>query len=246
MQREERPPVRILRHVATVNDRQQHQHEANHRNFSDLARADKAHVDAHEQGDRDGGGDGEQPPRAVGQGFYHHQRQRRQDDDHHPQRAEHGDHPGECTQLLLGHFPQRTSVAACGDEQHQEILHRAGQHNADQDPDGSRQEAHLRGQNRPHQRPGAGDGGKVVAEQHPFVGGHIVQAVVVTFCRGQTAVVQFKDLVGNEPAVEAIGDAVAGDGGDHQPNGVDMFAAAERQHGEGEGADQRHQQPDKS
>ena len=49
--------------------------------------------------------------------------------------------------------------------------------------------------------------------------------------------VQFENIAGDKQAVEAISDAVTGDSGYHQPDCVDVFAAAEGQHGESARAD---------
>ena len=48
---------------------------------------------------------------------------------------------------------------------------------ADEDPQEAGQKAELRRQHRADERPGAGDGGEVVAEEHPAVGGDEVLAV---------------------------------------------------------------------
>ena len=80
---------------------------------------------------------------------------------------------------VLDQVAQRAAVAARRDEQDDEVLHRAGEHHAGQDPQRARQVAHLRGEHRADQRAGAGDGREVVAEQHVLVGGHVVEAVVV-------------------------------------------------------------------
>jgi hypothetical protein len=52
-----------------------------------------------------------------------------------------------------------------------------------------------------------------VTEHHVFVGRDVVEAVVVALGRGLAAVVELKDLLGEELAVEAIGDEVDADRG---------------------------------
>ena len=91
----------------------------------------------------------------------------------------HGDGAGDRAQLGADHVAERAAVAPRGEEQDSHVLHRAGEHDAGQDPQRAGQVAHLRGQHRPDQRAGAGDGGEVVAEQHVPVGRHVVEAVVV-------------------------------------------------------------------
>ncbi len=59
-----------------------------------------------------------------------------------------------------------------------EVLHRAAEDDADDQPDRAGQEAELRGERRPDERPGAGDGREVMAEEHPLRRRHEVAAVV--------------------------------------------------------------------
>ena len=67
--------------------------------------------------------------------------------------------------LAADHLAERAAVAPRREEQHQHVLHRAGEHHADEDPERARQVAHLRREHRADQRSGAGDGGEVMAEQ---------------------------------------------------------------------------------
>ena len=84
---------------------------------------------------------------------------------------------------------ERPAMAHRGD-QHGEVLHASGQHRADQEPEKSRRKSELRRQRRAHQRPGAGDGGKVMSEQHPLRRGHIVVPVFIGVRRSDAAVVE--------------------------------------------------------
>ena len=59
-----------------------------------------------------------------------------------------------------------------------EVLHRAAEHDADEDPERAGQVAELRRERRADQRPGPGDGREVMAEDDPAVGRHEVAAVV--------------------------------------------------------------------
>ncbi len=63
-------------------------------------------------------------------------------------------------------------------------MHAAGEYRSGHNPYGAGQITHLGGQNRTDQRTGSGDGGEMVAEHHPTVGGHVVHAVVEIFGRG--------------------------------------------------------------
>lgn len=67
---------------------------------------------------------------------------------------------------FFNQFAKRTAIAAGRNKQHHKVLYRPSQHHAGEDPDHPRQVAHLRGEHRAHQRPRAGNGGKMVTEQH--------------------------------------------------------------------------------
>ena len=55
------------------------------------------------------------------------------------------------------------------DAEDDEVVHGAAHGDADEDPQEARQEAELRRQHRADERPGAGDGREVVAEEHPLL-----------------------------------------------------------------------------
>ena len=86
------------------------------------------------------------------------------------------------------------------------------------------QEPELRGQRRPDQRPGAGDGGEVVAEEHPLRRRHEVAAVVQPLGGRGAPRIEVEYGLGDEPRVETIGHGVGADGGHHQPRGADRLA----------------------
>ena len=87
---------------------------------------------------------------------------------------------------------------------------------ADEDPDEPGQKAELRRQHRADERAGAGDGGEVVAEQHPAVGGHEVLAVGEAVRRGDARVVEDEDARGDECGVEAVADGERAQRHDHE------------------------------
>ena len=151
--------------------------------------------------------------------------------------------PAVGAELHLDHFAERLAVAADRREQHDEVLHRAGDHDAGKNPQRAGQEAHLRRQHRADQRAGAGDRREVVSEQHPPVGGHVVHPVVVALGRRLPRVVQPQDLVGDEFAVEPIGDEVDADRGGHQPDRADVLAAAQCERGKRKRADDGYHRP---
>ena len=80
--------------------------------------------------------------------------------------------------------------------------------------------APLRGQHRPDQRSGPGNGGEVVAEQHDPLGGMIVHAVAQPMGGRRVVVVQDGHLGRQEGPVEPIGDRKRRQRHDHQPQRV--------------------------
>ena len=218
-----RRPGRAFRHPAAGNDGEHQHHQANHRHLANAPGAQIANIDPHENRQRDGKGYGVSPPRAVGQRFHHDHRQYREDN-HHDHKAGHQrQYAGGRAHFLFHQFAERTSVAASGDEQHHKILYRPGQHHARENPDHSRQVAHLRRQHRADQRPRAGNGRKMVAEQHFFVGRNVVEAVVVTHRRGHARRVDRQYIFSDIQAVEAIGDQIDADCRDDNPQRVNLF-----------------------
>ncbi len=220
-------PDRVGGDLPAQPDRTQQQQHADDRDFTDAARADVAHVDAHEHRDRDGRHDRENAPRALGQGLDHDQRQHCEDDDHDQEAAEQRDGAGNAAHFLAHHVAQGAPVAPGGEEQDHEVLHRTGQHHAGDQPERAGQVAHLRRQHRPDQRPRAGNGREVVAEKNVFVGRDVVQAIVVEHGRRGPARIELHHVVGDEEAVVAVGDQVDGDCRDDDPEGVDRLSAAQ-------------------
>ena len=85
-------------------------------------------------------------------------------------------------------------------------MHRAGEADADDEPDQPGRVAELRREHRADERTGAGDRGEVMAEQHPAAGRMIVLAVVQRVRRRDARVVERHDPRGDEGAVVAVGD----------------------------------------
>ncbi len=125
-------------------------------------------------------------------------------------------------------------------------MHAAGNHRADENPQHAGQIAELRGQHRPDQRPGAGDGGKVMAKEHPFVGGIIVVAVVEQVGWCDVPVIQCQNFGCNKCRVETVGQNINADRGDQNPDRVDLFLYPNQpcRHGKGKSAHQRQNSPE--
>ncbi|MNB93229.1 hypothetical protein D3C75_403500 [compost metagenome] len=219
-------PHRIRGNLPAEPDGTQQQQHADHRDLTDAARADVAHVDAHEHRDRDGRHYRENAPRALGQGLDHDQRQHREDDDHDQEATEQRDGAGDAAHFFTDHVAQGAAVAAGGHEQDHEVLHGTGQHHAGDQPQGAGQVAHLRRQYRADQRTGTGNGREVVTEQHVFVGRNIVQTVVIEHSRRGPSRIELHDIVGDEQTVVTVGDQIDGHGSDHNPQGIDCLPSA--------------------
>ena len=234
---------RILGHRTAEDQRQQQQDRADRRHLADAPRPDETRIEAHDQRDRNRAEHREGAPRAAHQRLHHDEGEHGEDDDADQQHAEAGDASGDGAHLGAHHVAERTAVAPRGKEQHGHVLHRAGEHDAGENPQRARQIAHLRGEDGPDQRAGAGDRREMVAEQHVAVGRHVIEAVVAPIGRRLPRRVDPERAVGDEEAVEAIGDGVDADRGDDQPGGVHRLPARQRHDREGNRANHRHRGP---
>ena len=138
--------------------------------------------------------------------------------------------PAKTPHLGADHVAEAAAVAADRNEQDEEILHGAGEHHAGENPERAGKIAHLGGEHRAHQRSGPGDGGEMVTEEHVFVGGHVIQAVIARVGGGLPGGVELEDGTGEEQAIEAIGDGVDTDCRNDQPEGIDLLATGGGQH----------------
>ena len=179
---------------------------------------------AHDQGQRDGHGNGEQAPGALRKRLHHHQPKHRQEDRHDGENADHRDKSDQRIDFFLQHLTHGFAAATNGTEHHNRIMDAAAQRRANQDPQHPRQVAKLGRQHRPHQRSRPGNGGEVMTENHPAVGGNEVLAIPVSHGRWSTLVVQHEHL-GHQPlAVEPVGHREGAKAGRHNPQGVDGLA----------------------
>jgi len=114
-------------------------------------------------------------------------------------------------------------------EKHDQVVDRAAEYAADQDPERARQVAELRRQDRSEQRAGRGDGREMVPEEHELVGLHIVVAVGHLHRRGLPFRVHSQHRPGQEEPVEAVGEGEDAQGHENQGDrihGGASFAAA--------------------
>ena len=142
-------------------------------------------------------------------------------------------HAGHRVHFFLRDLTERLAVAPHRRTEDHEILHRAAEHDADDEPDRPGQETELRRERRADQRAGARDRREVVAEDNPLVGRDEVAAVVQALGRRRPARIELEDLLGDEPRVEAVRDEIRAHGRDDEPGGADRFAAREGDVAEG-------------
>jgi hypothetical protein len=95
-----------------------------------------------------------------------------------------------------------------------------------EDPESSRQVAHLCSEHRPDQWTGTRDGREVMTEDDVSVGRN--EAIIMAFGRRHSRVVQLQDLLGDELAVKSIRDKVDADSRGHQPGRTNRLIAIER------------------
>ena len=115
-------------------------------------------------------------------------------------------------------------IATNRNEKHHEILHSASQNNTDQQPKQARQITHLCCQHGADQRTSARNRCEMMAEQHIFVGRHIVQAVIQTHGRCEPIGIQTHHVFGDVQGIKAVGNQVNRYGRSHDPQGVDALA----------------------
>ena len=101
---------------------------------------------------------------------------------------------------------ERPAAAARRGPEDRHVVHRAGQAAAGDQPDEPGRVAELRGQHRPDQRTGAGDGREMMAEEHPAAGRIVVVPVVFRMRRGDARIVERHHLRGDERAVVPVRD----------------------------------------
>ena len=203
-----------------------------------LTRAQEPQVHAHEQGDRDGHRNENTPHGDSARALTTTSAEHRDEDDHDDENADQRGDSADPAEFFAGHLAKAATAAAGGQPEDQEVLHAAGEHNADDDPHRPGQVTHLRGQHRTDQRTGPGDRREVVPEQDPAIGGVEVLAIAVGFGRCCTVVTRFDDLALDQSRIEAVRDDVGTHRGDDEPDGVHVLAANDGDHRPAEPAEQ--------
>src|SRR5207244_2463321 len=138
----------------------------------------------------------------------------------------------------------RFPVATDRRTQDDHVLHRAAEHDADDDPQHAWQIAELGGERGTDERARARDRGEVVAEDDPAIRRDEVATVVQALGRSEARVIESEDARRDERAVEAVADGVGAEGGDEQPRRADLFAAREGEESERAGTADRDERPE--
>ena len=237
--------MRIFVNQLSAPHRQQQQRHADGRGFEHFAHPPEPHITAHEQRDGNRCAHGENAPRTFGQRLDHDEREHREQNHQDGQNRQHRDETGRRIQFLLDHLAERFAVAPHRAKQNDEILHRAAEHDADENPQRPRQITELRGEHRPDERSRPGNRREVVAEDDPFVRPDEILAVVVDFARRGAAVVEHQHARGNPFGIKPVADGVGAERRDENIGGIDRLAPAKRQRGISRRAGQREQEPEK-
>ena len=184
------------------------------------------------------------PQGEVGERVHDDEREDREEDDHDREDGEERGDAADRADLLPRHLAEALAVPAHGEEEDDHVLDGAREDDADDDPDRPGQEAHLRREDGPDERAGAGDRREVMAEEDAPIGDVVVDPVVETLGRSRAVVVRAKDALDDEAGVEAVGDRVGAESGEDEPDRVDLLAARERDEAPGNRAEDRDGAPD--
>ena len=233
----EREPLRhrrSLRNPLPAPDCQHHQNEAEGRSFQHFAGPQSSQIHSHQKRDGNGHRNGERAPGTSLERIHDHQGAHSEQD--HDD-ADHGNVSHQAAQaanFFPRHFGERLAVAPNREQQNHEVLHAASEDRAGQYPKGPGEIAKLRGQHRTDQRAWAGDGGEVVPEDHPFVGGDKIAAIFQTLGGRGALRIQDQNFRRNELAVETVSDGVGTNRRDHQPHCIDLLASMKCDRGQGQ------------
>ena len=101
----------------------------------------------------------------------------------------------------------------------------------------------MRGEYRADQRARSGDGGEVVAEENPFIGGLEIVAVAQPLSGRRALIVERHHTRGDELGIEAVADGVTTCCRQHKPQTADVFASIQRDAAKTKGGDAGNRKP---
>ncbi|OGW69797.1 MAG: hypothetical protein A3A88_00695 [Nitrospirae bacterium RIFCSPLOWO2_01_FULL_62_17] len=214
-------------HHAPCDHRRKQKTDTEHRHFADPGRTKLFQINTHQESDGNRHGNRESAPGISIERVDDRQPETGQGDDDDEQDGHGRRRAGDDPQFIPRNLRQGPSVSPHRGHENDEVLHRAGQHRADHEPEKTRQIAELRRQHRTQQRPGAGDRREMMPEQHILVGGVKIGAVIEAAGRRHLLIVQSDDRARQKPAVKPERQHVETDGGHHQPQPVHFFVGIE-------------------
>ena len=162
-------------------------------------------IHAHDKRDGNGGEHGKGAPGALEHRVHHRDGQARQGQDEDEQHGPGGDNADGLADLLAGDVGQAAALVAHRGEQHDHVVHRAGKHRADENPQRAGQIAELRGKHRSQQGAGGRYRRKVMAVQVVLVGLDIILPVREFHGGRRPRRIQVQHLVGDKQTVGAVG-----------------------------------------
>src|SRR5882724_2528840 len=218
-------PGRRIRHPLPCDDGEKNERDAHDRSFEDAAGADETKIQTKQDRDGNRHRERERGPRRGLEGVHYDETDDGEENRHDSKHSELRDEAAAFAYLFARHLAERLSIPTNRAEKNDEILHAARERRAGNQPERTRQVTELRGERGANERAGARDGGEMVAEEDPLVGGHEVAAVVVPFAGRSACVIERENLCGNERGIQAERDEIATDRGDDKPDGVQRFAA---------------------
>ena len=154
-------------------------------------------------------------------------------DDHDEQRADHRRSGAEAAELVARELGEAAAVATGRAKEDQHVLDAAGQHRADEEPQGARQVTELGRERGSDQGARARDRGEMMAEHDRSVRRHEVAPVVEALGGRRPRRIEPAHPRCEPAAVEPVADEVGRDRCDHEPERIDALAAIQRDAAEG-------------
>src|SRR5712692_4395258 len=225
--REHAGPSGGIGHPLPRNNHKKHQSHAHDRSFEHAAGPDKAKIEPQQQRDGDGHRQCEGGPRRGLEGVHHDEADDGKKNRHDRQHGQLRDKAAAFADFFASHLAQRFSVAANRTKKNNEIMYATRERRAGNQPERARQVAELRGERGSDERAGSRDGGKMVAEENPFVRGHEVAAVVVALARSGARVVERENFGGDKSGIEPVRHQVTTHRGNNEPSRIERLAAIE-------------------
>jgi hypothetical protein len=122
-------------------------------------------------------------PRAADQRLDDNEGKNRKHDDADQKNAHARNRARNRSHLGTDDIPERATIAPCRQKQDRHVLDRAGEHCASENPQRTRQIAHLGGKHRTDQWTGPRDRCEVMAVEHVSIGRNVIETVVMTIGR---------------------------------------------------------------